>query len=156
MVHTPWPIDISINGVWASTAPECVELVEQRYDFENAELLTQWRFRSGGATATVETTAFCPRSVPSLAAVEVAVSLDARADLPHLRRDRSDWRAGIGDSHAQPQQQGPNEGVDGRLRWHSGGNSPRWAWPIRPCSRGTWRGALDSDTGRSRPILHDV
>ena len=29
---------------------------------------------------------------------------------------------GLGDSHAQPQQQGPNEGVDGRLRWHSSGN----------------------------------
>ena len=86
-------IDVSINGVWASTAPESVELVEQRYDFENAELMTRWRFRSGGATATVETTAFCPRSVPSLAALEVAVSLDATRGSPHLRGSRSDWRA---------------------------------------------------------------
>jgi len=27
-----------------------------------------------------------------------------------------------GDAHAQPQDQGPNEGVDGRLRWHAPGD----------------------------------
>ena len=115
-------IDVAINGVWASVAPQWVELIEQRYDFSAGELLTRWRFRRGGATAIVETTAFCARSVPGLAAVEVRVTLDSAADLQLSGGVDPTGVPGIGDDHAQPQDQGPNEGVDGRLRWHSGGD----------------------------------
>ncbi len=41
------------------------------------------------------------------------------------RSPRASTRAdvpGTGDAHAQPQDQGPNEGVDGRLRWHAPGD----------------------------------
>ena len=115
-------VDVALDDVWASTAPEWVEFVEQRYDFEAAELQTRWRFRCGDATATVETTAFCPRSVPGLAAVEVSVAVDGPADLRLSAGLDPPGVPGSGDRHAQPQDQGPNEGVDGRLRWHSGGD----------------------------------
>ena len=115
-------VDVSVNGVWASTAPEWVELVEQRYDFANGELLTRWRFRSAA------------RPPPSRR------RRSARGRFPAWPRSKSRYRRstaptsacpagvdptgvpGFGDSHAQPQDQGPNEGVDGRLRWHSGGD----------------------------------
>ncbi len=115
-------IDVSLNGVWASTAPEWVELVDQQYDFAAGELLTRWRFRSGGASAMVDTTAFCSRSVPSLAALELTVTVDEPADLELSAGVDPRGVPGSGDSHAQPQDQGPNEGVDGRLRWRSGGD----------------------------------
>jgi trehalose/maltose hydrolase-like predicted phosphorylase len=115
-------VDVSLDGVWASTAPGWVELVDQRYDFGTAELLTRWRFRSGDVAAIVETTAFCARSVPGLAAVDVSVTLDGPADLMISAGLDATGVPGVGDHHAQPQAQGPNEGVDGRLRWHSGGD----------------------------------
>ena len=114
-------IDVALNGVWASVAPDWVELIDQRYDFGAGELLTRWTFHSAGTSATVETTAFCPRSVPGLAAVDVKVVVDGPADLKLSAGLDPTGVPGFGDNHAQPQDQGPNEGVDGRLRWHSGG-----------------------------------
>ncbi len=114
--------DIQLNGVWASLAPEWCRLIDQRYDFARGELQTCWTFRARGATATIETVAFCPRSVPSIGAVDMTVRLDQPADLAIAGGvDPSDV-PGFGDNQAQPQDQGPNEGVDGRLRWHSGGD----------------------------------
>jgi trehalose/maltose hydrolase-like predicted phosphorylase len=115
-------IDVSVNGVWASTAPEWVDLIDEQYDFAAGELLSRWSFRSGGATAIVETTAFCSRSVPGLAAVDVSVIVDGAADLRMSAGVDPTEVPGFGDLHAQPQDQGPNEGVDGRFRWHSGGD----------------------------------
>ncbi len=115
-------IDVAVNGVWASTAPAWVELVEQRYDFSAGELLTSWTFHSGDTTATISTVAFCARSVPGLAAVEVTVVVDRPADLRMSAGVDPTGVPGFGDREAQPQDQGPNEGVDGRLRWHSGGD----------------------------------
>ena len=115
-------IDVAVNGVWASQAPEWVEVIDQRYDFGTGDLLTRWRFRSGGTSAMVEAAAFCPRSVPGLAAVEVTVTVDGGADLQMSAGVDTTGVPGFGDNHAQPQDQGPNENVDGRLRWHSGGD----------------------------------
>jgi protein-glucosylgalactosylhydroxylysine glucosidase len=114
--------DIQLNGIWASLAPEWCRLIEQRYDLASGELLTRWTFRAEGATATIETVAFCPRTVPSLAAIDVTVRVDEAADLRLAAGVDPTDVPGFGDEHAQPQEQGPNEGVDGRLRWHSGGD----------------------------------
>jgi trehalose/maltose hydrolase-like predicted phosphorylase len=115
-------IDVRLNGVWASAAPEWVELIDQAYDFALAELRTRWAFHVEGATASVETVAFCAKSVPSLAAVDVTVRVDRAADLALSGGVDPTGVPGFADNHAQPQDQGPNEGVDGRLRWHSGGD----------------------------------
>ena len=114
--------DVQLNGVWASMAPEWIRILEQRYDFASGELLTTWQFTVEGTTATVETLVFCPRSIPTIVACEVTVRLDRPADLAIVGGlDPSDV-PGFADARAQPQDQGPNEGVDGRLRWHSGGD----------------------------------
>jgi trehalose/maltose hydrolase-like predicted phosphorylase len=115
-------IDVALDGVWASTAPAWVELIDQRYRFDVGELVTRWRFRAGDAVAVVETTAFCSRTVPSLAAIDVTVTVDGPADLQMSAGVDPTGVPGIADAHAQPQDQGPNEDVDGRLRWHSGGD----------------------------------
>ena len=115
-------IDVQLAGVWASQAPEWVTLIDQRYDFSSGELLTRWTFRVDDATATVETVAFCPRTVPSLAATEITVRVDRAGDVALSGGVDPTGVPGVGDDHAQPQDQGPNEDVDGRLCWHSGGD----------------------------------
>ena len=114
--------DVEVDGVWASNAPEWTRLVSQAYDFSTGELITRWTFQVNGTTATVDSLIFCPRSVPALAACEITVRLDQPADLAIAAGLDPADAPGTGDAHAQPQQQGPNEGVDGRLRWHPPGD----------------------------------
>jgi trehalose/maltose hydrolase-like predicted phosphorylase len=115
-------IDVRLAGVWASTAPEWIELRRQRYDFATGELHTAWRFRVDGVTASVEIVAFCSRSVPALAALELTVRTDRLADVEVAAGVDPTDVPGFATDVAQPQVQGPNEGVDGRLRWHSHGD----------------------------------
>ena len=115
-------IDVRLGDVWASSAPEWVELTGQRHDFASGELFTSWRFRVGGTTATVEMVAFCSRTVPAIAALEVTVRTDEIADLEIAAGVDPTDVPGFASDVAQPQDQGPNEGVDGRLRWHSSGD----------------------------------
>jgi trehalose/maltose hydrolase-like predicted phosphorylase len=114
--------DVQVAGVWASAAPEWIRVIEQRYDFETAELHTTWRFRVEGTTATIETIAFCSRTVPALAACDVQVRVDGAADVAIAAGIDPAGAPGYADKVAQPQDQGPNEDVDGRLLWHSSGD----------------------------------
>ena len=114
--------DLQVDGVWASQAPEWVRLIEQAYDFATGELRTTWSFRVGGTTATVENLVFCSRSVPTLVAARVTVRLDAPGDIAVCGGIDPDDVPGFAEAQAQPQRQGPNEGVDGRLLWHSAGD----------------------------------
>lgn len=114
--------DVQINRVWASRAPEWVRVLEQRYDFTTAELHTRWTFTVEGTTATVETVAFCSRTVPALAACDVQVSVDGPADVALAAGIDPTGVPGVAESVAQPQDQGPNEDVDGRLLWHASGD----------------------------------
>ena len=113
--------DVQVDGVWASNAPEWTRLVRQHYDFATGELHTRWTFRVEGTIATVDSLVFCPRSVPALAACELTVRVDNAADVAIAAGIDPADVPGRGDAHAQPQDQGPNEGVDGRLRWHPPG-----------------------------------
>ena len=114
-------IDVQLDGVWASEAPEWVTLIDQRYDFSSGELLTRWTFRVDGATATVEAVAFCSRTVPGLAVGRDHGPGRSRCRCRAVSRGRPDRRAGLW-RPSPSRRQGPNEGVDGRLRWHSGGD----------------------------------
>ena len=115
--------DLCIDGVWASSAPEWTTLVRQQYDFATGELTTIWKFRTGAVEATVDVTAFCSRSVPALAVQELIVRLDRPADITLVAGIDPTDVPGTGDRYAQPQDQGPNEGVDGRLLWRSHGET---------------------------------
>ncbi len=115
-------MDIRLDGVWASRAPGQIQFREQRYDFSAGEVTTAWSFRVGDATATLETVAFCSRTVPALAVCRISARVDRPADLALSAGVDPTAVPGFGDDHAQPQDQGPNEGVDGRLLWHSGGD----------------------------------
>jgi hypothetical protein len=68
-----------VGDLWASAAPEWIRVIEQRYDFATAELRTVWTFTVNGATATIETIAFCSRTVPALAACDVQVKASRRS-----------------------------------------------------------------------------
>ena len=114
--------DVQVGGVWASAAPEWVRVLEQRYDFATAELHTIWTFRVDSTTATIETTAFCSRTVPALAACDVRVRVDGPADVALAAGIDPSGVPGFAEQVAQPQDQGPNEGVDGRLLWHASGD----------------------------------
>jgi trehalose/maltose hydrolase-like predicted phosphorylase len=115
-------IDVALDGVRASAAPDFIDFTRQTYDFSAGEITTAWTFRVGETTATVEVVCFCSRSVPALAAGRMSVRVDRPANLSlTVGLDPTDV-PGYGDSNAQPQDQGPNEGVDGRLLWHSGGD----------------------------------
>jgi trehalose/maltose hydrolase-like predicted phosphorylase len=116
-------LDVQLEGVWASVAPEATSFTEQHYDFATGELHTTWRYMVGGTTASVETVIFCPRTVPALAAAELTVRVNGPADLALAVGIDPTGVPGYGDSHAQPQDQGPNEGVDGRLLWHPPGDT---------------------------------
>ena len=115
-------LDLSMDGVWASSASGWTRFLEQRYDFATGELTTTWTFRVGEATATVETVAFCARGTPALAVARMTVRTDRPTDLVLTAGADPTDVPGFADRHAQPQDQGPNEGVDGQLRWHSGGD----------------------------------
>jgi trehalose/maltose hydrolase-like predicted phosphorylase len=117
--------DVRLDGVWASSAPEWTKLIGLSYDFGTAELHVTWTFRVEGATATVDVVAFCPRTVPALAAAEVTVRVDRPADVAIRGGVDPTGVAGTRKRVDQPQDQGPNEGVDGRLLWSSNGDISR-------------------------------
>ena len=74
-------IDVALDGIRASAAPDFISFRRQTYDFGSAEITTAWTFRVGETTATVEVVCFCSRSVPALAAGRMTVRVDRPADL---------------------------------------------------------------------------
>jgi trehalose/maltose hydrolase-like predicted phosphorylase len=81
--EAPYPIagDIGLDNVWLTTSPHQAEFVEQAYDFSNGELRTRFRFRADSKTAHVEVLTFCSRKQPTLVLQEVAVEVEAPAEL---------------------------------------------------------------------------
>ena len=124
--------DVQLGGVWASAAPEWIRVIEQRYDFATAELHTAWTFRVDGTTATVETTAFCSRTVPALAACDVQVRVDGPADVAlaagidptGVPGFATDGRTAPGPGAERGRRRAPSLALIGR---HLDGR----AWPIR-------------------------
>ena len=141
--------DVRLEGVWASSVPEWTRVVDQRYDFGSGELRTIWTLQVGGATATVETLAFCSRTVPALTAVQVSVRVDRGAEIAVAMGIDPSGVAGRRDRVAQPQDQGPNEGVDGRLLWRAHGDISSLGVAYATAFRG------DADAERSTTPLDE-
>ena len=123
--------DVQVAGVWASAAPEWIRVIEQRYDFETAELHTTWTFRVEGTTATIETIAFCSRTVPALAACDVQVRVDGAADVAIAAGIDPAGAPGYADKVAQPQDQGRTRMSTAAFCGTPRATSRRWAWPTR-------------------------
>jgi hypothetical protein len=81
--EAPYPLagDIGIDKVFLTTSPHHAEFVDQRYDFSNGELRTRFRFHADSKTANVDVLTFCSRKQPTLVLQEIAVELDAEAQL---------------------------------------------------------------------------
>jgi trehalose/maltose hydrolase-like predicted phosphorylase len=81
--RAPYPLagDIGINGVWLREAQYLASFTDQAYDFATGELTTRFRMKVDEITADVEVLTLCSRTQPTVVAQEVAVTLDAPADL---------------------------------------------------------------------------
>ena len=135
--------------------PNGAELIDQRYDFATGELLDALDLpgRAGdrdGRNARVLPAGPCrvwPRSMSRSGSIGLPTWRCPPASIPT-------GVPGFGDDHAQPQDQGPNEGVDGRLRWHSGGDISTLGMAYTTAFAGDALGGThDRDARRPRPIL---
>jgi hypothetical protein len=81
--RVPYPLaaDVVLGGVRLSRARDQVRLVEQSYDVSTAELSTKLEFTAEGATARVEVTTFCSRTMPTIVLQELDVTVDRDVDL---------------------------------------------------------------------------
>ena len=79
----PYPFggDVSINGRFLSRLPQHRRFVEQTYDFSCGELRSRFSFSVDGITAICEVLTFCSRSMPTLVAQEVRVTVNAECEL---------------------------------------------------------------------------
>ena len=79
----PYPAagDIALDGNTLSDQPDRARFVSQEYDFSCGELRTRFEFAAGDATAAVEVTTFCSRTLPTVVLQETRVSVDRACDL---------------------------------------------------------------------------
>ena len=81
--QAPYPLagDLEVNGVRLSVRPECARLIEQRYDFSCAELVSRFRFELDDIMVDVEVLTLASRSHPCLMLQEVAVEVSRSCEL---------------------------------------------------------------------------
>ena len=119
----PYPLagDLTLNDVRLSLFPHQAEFIDQAYDFATGELTTHFRFRAGGAAATVEVLTFCSRERPSIVLQEVAVEVDQACDL-EIRAlvDSSHVHGRMVTRHTKTPGKDPDV-VDGSMEWESTG-----------------------------------
>jgi Glycosyl hydrolase family 65 central catalytic domain len=118
--RAPFPLgaDIAIDGTWLSGALERARPLAQSYDFSCGELRSSFLFEGGSATASVEVTMLCSRTMPTLALQEIAVSVDRPCELA-LRAEVDEASV---EGRAARRQKGVPEGdsaVDGAVLWES-------------------------------------
>ena len=79
----PYPLwgDVAVDGQSLVSRPERARLVEQAYDFATGELRTRFVFQPQSVSVTVDDTAFCSQTLPTLALHEVRVEVDQECDL---------------------------------------------------------------------------
>lgn len=121
----PYPLagDVAIGDVWLGDQSTRVELIDQAYDFETAELTSRLAYAVGGESLTVEVVTFASRSHPWMVCQETTLNSKTACDVRF--RARVD-PAGIGgetlarrlDTPGEPEPVG-----DGVLLWASLGRT---------------------------------
>jgi trehalose/maltose hydrolase-like predicted phosphorylase len=121
--RAPFPLaaDITLDGIRLSRAAEQVRFVEQRYDFERAELHTELEYRNGDATARIEVLQWCSHRMPTIALQEIRVTVDRAADLSIAVGVDPTGVDGSGEYRERPSGKSSGEDPEGLLLWTSRG-----------------------------------
>lgn len=116
--YAPYPVgaDLALNGIWLSARQDGFTFREQSYDFACGELTSRFDVSLSGVTAHVEVLTFCSRSLPTITAQEITLTVDAPVKL--TLRAKLDPRGLPGRSLLRSM---PREGVDAVLQWESRG-----------------------------------
>jgi trehalose/maltose hydrolase-like predicted phosphorylase len=117
-VPYPLALGLTIDGVSMSDRSDRCVLNEQRYDFANGELTTDWTFDAGARSADIRLLQWCSRTRPSICAQRVDVHVSGPCDVT--------VSVGI-DPGAIPgrwekRNVKPSESADGSMLWRSYGD----------------------------------
>ena len=135
--------DISLDGVRLSMAPDRVAFVEQRYDFETAELSTVLDFRVGDVTARIEVLQLCNHRLPTIVQQELRITTDRAADLKVGVGLDPTGVEGAGEYPDRPSGRRTDTEPQGVILWHSHGD-------ITTCGLAYWSEVLGtSDAERA-------
>lgn len=117
----PLALDIRLDGVWLSNAPQAMTVVDQRYDFSTAEVTTRLVFKPKERRLDIEVVTFCSRDHPTLACQRTTFRLDGLAQL--VLRPMIDARGVEGRALAYERQTPGEEepACDGSLLWETAG-----------------------------------
>jgi protein-glucosylgalactosylhydroxylysine glucosidase len=139
----PLALDIALEDVWLSDAPQAMTIVEQSYDFATAEVTTRLVYQPKARRLEIEVVTFCSRDHPTLACQQVTFRLDGLARL--VLRPTIDAR-GIEGRALAHERQTPGEdepACDGVLLWETEGE-------LSTCGAAMLT-ALDAEADRSAP-----
>ena len=77
MSPAPFPLGwiIGVNGDWSSNRPDALRVIGQDLDTTTGEFASRWCGSLGGRAVAVETLTWCSRTLPSVAAQEVALTM---------------------------------------------------------------------------------
>lgn len=117
----PLALDLRLDEVWLSDAPQALTIIEQAYDFATAELTTRMVFQPETRRLEIEVVTFCSRDHPNLACQRSTFRLDGLAAL--TLRPLIDARGVEGRALAYERRTPGEEplGCDGSLLWETEG-----------------------------------
>lgn len=123
----PYPLagDLSVNGVWLSEILHQVRDLEQRYDFSNGELSSDFSFTAAGVSVCCEVLTFASREDPTLVCQEMTVTVGSACDLQVKSTIDARGIPGRAVRHLRSTPGEPEAACDGLLLWESPGGLGR-------------------------------
>jgi trehalose/maltose hydrolase-like predicted phosphorylase len=120
----PYPLggDVAIDGLWASEQPECVEPIDQAYDFSTGELTTRITYAALGVRLTLSVVTFCSRPHPAVVCQEVEIRADRACEVMWRARVDPDAVRGRVLSRRLDTPGEPEPVCDGTMLWGSDGD----------------------------------
>src|SRR6188508_38432 len=121
--QAPYPVagDLEVNGVKLSARPERAHLIEQRYDFSCAELVSRFRVELDDITVDVEVLTVASRSHPCLVFQEVGVEVSRSCELAMTALVATEGVPGRCVERRVDVRSGAEEVADGDLRFEAPG-----------------------------------